>query len=361
MVALMSSRVYQRRNAGAIAWVSWILAAGGILAAAERAPAPRTDLQPLDFSDSAASQRLLPESARDPAQRNRLEFLNQRSSMGGVLSGPGEFSAPVNRAPGAEARSAGRGSGRLDFEELWQNRRPGESGPSAADFERAAGVRSAAPSNWGGQFGSAGADSGPAAARAMNRSSMDLSDGGLDAMPNYDMRRSLDPVLDFRLPGASPGRAGAEAMVAPGFLPRSLEAAPRSALRPDFSDPLEFSSSDNLITTPRTVRDLIQPRSTPRESEPSRIPLDRDTTRDEFNPYTPRWRDDFQFPLGDSRLGINASVADPGSRRSGPAATEQTYRTGPSSLSPALALPIPDPVTVPNRRGSQTQFPSRRF
>ena len=350
--------------AALVGWSAWAIA-GSAAFAAEPSDAARAGSQPLDFSGGSRSEWLLPDAGSDTANRARLEFLNQRSSVGGVLQGSGGFAAPVARPSSRNPRNTGSGTGRIDFEEIWfQDSQRGGSGPSAADFERAAGLRSYGSASWGGGAADSRAPSEQAAsvpsARSIDSSSVDLSSGRLDFSPEYTIRRSLDPVLDFGVPGRSLSTSGTDP--APGFGIRSgpTEAEQRGGLRPDLLNPLGPNQFGDLTSTPRTVRELIDNPQPVRTRERADLALDRDSTRDELNPYTPRWREDFQFSLGDSRLGINPQTSGTANRGLSPL-RGQDPRTGPSSLAPALVIPVPESVAVPTRRQSEAQFPARRF
>jgi hypothetical protein len=90
--------------------------------------------------------------------------------------------------------------------------------------------------------------------------------------------------------------------------------------------------------------------------------LDADSTRQELNPYLPTAREDFQFSLGDRRLGIGAPGESPYNTGRGSVRGLSTRSAGASSLAPALAVPLPNAAfTTPNRQAGQIQFPSRKF
>jgi hypothetical protein len=136
----------------------------------------------------------------------------------------------------------------------------------------------------------------------------------------------------------------------------------RSSIRSDLLNPLARSSDMlDLTAAPRSVRELID--SPPLTSDRDRASwvLDRDTTRDELNPFTPRPREDYQLSGGDSRLGIAAAGASAARARSLSPFRDQNPRIGPSSLAPALILPTPESVVIPARRTTEAQLPSRRF
>jgi hypothetical protein len=350
--------------AALVGWSTWAIA-GAAAFAAEPSGATSAEGQPLDFSGGSRSEWLLPDAGSDAANRARLEFLNQRSSVGGVLQGSGGFAAPVARPSNRNPRNTGSGTSRVDFEEIWfQDGQRGGGGPSAADFERAAGLRTYGSASWGGGAVDSMAPSERAAsapsARPIDSSSVDMSSGRLNFSPDYTIRRSLDPVLDFGVPGRNLNTSGIDR--APGFDFRSGPTEPeqRGGLRPDLLNPLGPNQFGDLTSTPRTVRELIDNPRPVRTRESADMVLDRDSTRDELNPYTPRWREDFQFSLGDSRLGINPQTSGTANRGLSPL-RGQDPRTGPSSLAPALVMPVPESVAVPTRRQSEAQFPGRRF
>ena len=343
-----------------IGWFCWAIA-GTVALAAEQPRATSMANQPLDFSGGGRSELLAPDVGADGANRARLEFLNQRSSVGGVLQGSGDFAAPLARPSYRDSQNPRRRQDRVDFQEMWLQ---GGGGPTTADFERAAGVRSSGSGPWDGDpAGSRAASAAAAAARSprpIDSSSVDLATGRLDFSSEYRIRRSLDPVLDFGLSGRSLSPSGigspSEFRVHSGLAEPELRGSGQS----DMLNPIARNPFNDMTAAPRTVRELIDSSQSVRARASSSPALDRDTTRDELNPYTPQWREDFQFSVGDSRLGISAQPTEPVNRGLSPL-RGQNPRMGPSSLAPALVLPVPESVAVPTRRQSEAQFPVRRF
>ena len=342
--------------AGCLCW-----AIAGTVTFAAEPPSPTSMAnQPLDFSGGGRSELLAPDVGADAANRVRLEFLNQRSSVGGVLQGSGDFAAPLTRPSYRDSQNPRRRQDRVDFQEMWLQ----GGGPTTADFERAAGVRSSGSGPWDGDAAGSGAASAAAtaarSARPIDSSSVDLASGRLDFSPEYRIRRSLDPVLDFGLSGRSLSPSGVGSPSDFGVHPGLSEPELRGSGQSDFLNPIARDPFNDMTAAPRTVRELIDSSRSVHARESSRLALDRDTTRDELNPYTPQWREDFQFSLGESRLGISSQPAEPVNRGSSPL-RGQNPRIGPSSLAPALVLPVPESVALPTRRQSEAQFPVRRF
>jgi len=297
--------------------------------------------------------------------REGLEFLNRRSSVGGVLDRSVGNVVPAPRSKNREAGNAGRSQGRIDFEEIWfQGGRSGGGGLSSADFERAAGLRSAGSVTGSNDSSDPRTTSAPTATpralRPIDNSSGDLGSGRLGFSPDYGSRRSLDPVLDMGLPSRALSLGGFDAPAMVGVRPGARESEQRDNVRPGLFDPLARDPLNDVAFAPRTVRELIDNPQSVGVAGRSGLDLDRDTTRDELNPYTPQWREDFQFSPGDSRLGIGPQFGDAASRGLSPL-RGQNPRIGPSSLSPALVLPVPNSVAVPTRRSGEAQFPARRF
>jgi hypothetical protein len=339
-------------------------AIAGAAFAAEKPATAGEASQPLDFSGAKGPKILMPEQGPAMGNREGLEFLNRRSSVGGVLDGSGGFVVPAPHSRNRESGNDERRQGRIDFEEIWfQGGRPGGGGLTSSDFERAAGLRSAVSGS--GTTGSLDSrtPSNPTpttrSLRPIDQSSGDLGIERLGISPDYGARRSLDPVLDIGLPS----QANLGGFDAPGLIggrPGSTDLEPRGSVRPGLFDPLARDPLNNITSVPRTVRELIDSSPSVGGPERSGLDLDRDTTRDELNPYTPQWREDFQFSQGDSRLGIGPQFGDAANRGWNPL-RGQNPRMGPSSLAPALVLPVPDSVATPRRGSREAQFPARRF
>lgn len=331
--------------------------------AAEGSAAASAATQPLDFSGSISGDRLLPDRGSGPVDRARLEFLNRGSSMGGVLQGSGEFTAPLARPQGLDGRTPDRSRGRINFEEVWfQSGRAAGSGLSTEDFERAAGLRRSGSNAAGDDSENLPVPPSTTPLRgfgAGDRGSLDPADRRLDSPAEYDLRRSLDPVLEMGVEDL--GRIRSNVRSGAGLVAGGLaESDPRSSVRSDLLAPLRGGTSVETSTAPRSLRDFIDNPQRLESLGSAGLGLDRDTTRDELIPYVPRSRQDFQYSSGDSRLGIGAYGSTPGVRgRNG--LGSQGSRVGTSSLSPALVLPVPESVVVPPRRTSEAQFPSRRF
>jgi len=356
----------------------WVLVSGACLPVmvwgADAASAGAPVGGRLTFSGEGEGRAIpLPEGDSPSGLRGMESLLNRGNSLGGSLESS-TFMPHTSRAA-VESRQAGRWQDRMSLDSGgWATLGADPvQGPSAADFERALGVRdfsgvrqgASSPAAAGGSAGDSYRRDG-AASGAWN-SRLDFRSDGLGLSSDSGATRSLDPVLDAlrvapRMEALS-GSGGMGSMNPVDSLAVSTAGSQSdSRIRSDLFDPLGLAISGEP-EVPRTVRGLIDsaPAAEARRENP--LLLDQDSTRRELNPYLPVRREDFQFSFGDQRLGIEGR-GDPASPqgRSSARNLSTTRSLGASSLAPALAIPTPDSgFTTPSRQAGQIQFPSRKF
>jgi len=363
------------------------LAGMGVICPGQAAEAPDPAEDPplsLNFSSDSSLDALLP-STLNPLER-RLDRLEAGESVRGLLGNQGgSIPRPPPRASSVRPdRPRGDWTRGLTQEGAWLNVELESGRPSAAAYERAAGVRDYSAALAEGPDATSlpatpGAETPdpPQSAKSLllsNDPDSQLSKG-LEPLPTSG--HSLDPMLPsgLGLPFGSSRESSPSIGLAFGAAspqrptPASLSRATRLDLQGGGLSPLTTSQLVNS-QAPRSVRELIQgAEATSANRSRELLMLDQDPTRVNLNPYLPQGREDFQFSrdtvMGDARLGIEArpgasdELASPSPLRS---LSSQT-RAG-SSLAPAVALPLSDgsfPASRKMGQGNQYQFPSRRF
>lgn len=317
-----------------------------------------------------------------PARETHFEFLDSGSSVSGVIQAPATVARPTpsNRARGLLSQGSLQDAGGWLEVEMENGR------PAASAFERAAGVRDtngAQPQSTDGFAATAPQPSSSEMARRPGTSrtsfgrssSLELS-GGLGESFSIS-GSSLDPIVGTVRPSSGAlnlGRSGADPLPilqgVPDVSPSARRASALSNLGSERSSLFGLSQFDNS-RSPRTVRELIGgDRGQDSRYRSELRMLDQDTTREELNPYVPRRREDFQFSRnsvgGDARLGIEgrpSTTAARGNEAGSLRALSSGGILGPSSLAPAVALPLNETPRATRSLGQSTQyqFPGRKF
>jgi hypothetical protein len=341
--------------------VVWLLSAW-LSQAAEGAssPSPAGSDGALEFSGFSLDS--LPSMG---GTEGRLRPLDHKSSLGGVL----DLSQPAPASAGAAASRSRSGmwSQDLGASGKWQTLSP-EGVPGGQDpFERAAGVR-----DYGALFGMA-ADAGVSPEKAPKSgapsssplfSPREMISGSITApglSSGFAGRRSVDPILSPAWSGSG-SHSPAEG-VAPS-LPSGVAVDGADRSRPTLSGVgAVYDLKEGLI--PRTVRELIGGGVDRRSRDADLRLLGENPTLTELNPYLPNRAGDLlqTDPLRRREtFGRSAasSISPRYSNTESPLRDMTSKILGPSSLAPALALPLQEPTRTP-AQPSRDEGLTRKF
>ncbi len=355
-------------------WLALAVACSLLAAQAQESSPQQPQSQGLNFSSDKASKNTIPLTSEE---RNRSSLREEASLFNRSLSSP---SSPASAGTWSAPRASSTDGTNQKANELnWLQPETENGRPSAAAFNRAAGVRDDYnPEGAASQSGSTAESSSPASLNNPPENTFSLSgNSGLQfsssLQPISSSRGSFDPLFQNTglFQSSSPNTSGSSGLNSPATTQNSYQTPYRAmAGQSDSLSPLSTGSR-----TTRSIRDLIStpststPRTSPRSD--SALLLDADSTREELNPYLPGRRQDYQAAAtanwGDSRLGIESrspsenNLQGPSPLRS--LAAPNSGRDA-SSLAPAMALPFNNSPTVNRgfgRPSIQSQFPTRQF